>query len=186
MSKTTFVEYLVYKGEKSSGIVVIKTEKGNSKYRTFTYHKKGKYRVGVNITEKQALFLRRNHADLFMMEKTEVQGMDLILKDLEEIVPRFQLELDKSPHTALRYIIEASMVLLGIFHGDEDSNAFLQALLENVSNGYREELGNVKTKELFTKVTESIPDEIEEEISKGKPVQELNAKSKTSLKRRNK
>lgn len=186
MSKTTFVDYLIYKGEKKTGMIVIKTEKGNSKFRTFTYVKGVKYRVGVNVTEKQALFLRRNHSDLFVMEKIEVQGMDLILKDLEEIVPRFHSELDKSADTTLRYINEASMVLLGIFHGNEDSDAFLQRLLHCISNGYREEIGNVRTKEIFTGIASEIPDKIEQEISKAKPVQELNTEPRTLLKRRNK
>jgi len=158
-----FVDYVVYKGEKATGTLVIKSEKANSPLRVFTYGPKKKYRVGTDIHPRQAQFLTRNHNDLFRLEKIEVKGLDLILADLEGIIPRFQKELGKSAEITFRYISQAVLILLGVPFNKDDPEECLKVSLEILLKGYPDVKNVLEKAQKETKIKEQKEEEPKEE-----------------------
>lgn len=132
----SFVDFVIYKGEKKNGTIVIKNEKPNSLLRIFSYEKGKKYRVGTDIHTKQAQFLTRNHNDLFRLEQIEVKGTDLILTDLELIIPRFQREINKPIEITFRHICEASLKLLGVDLNLDNPVSCMEKMVNILEKGY--------------------------------------------------
>jgi len=140
MSKVTEVEYLVYKGEKPNGTVVIKSEKPGTSLRIFSYTKGKKYRIGSDVHPRQVQFLTRNHRDLFRVEKVQVKGTELIQSDLESVIPRFLTEVGEDKVKAFRFASEACMFLLGISFDKNDPLSSFEALVVNAIQTYKDDL----------------------------------------------
>jgi len=186
MSKETFVEYVVYKGEKASGSVVIKSEKPNSPFRVFVYTKGTKYRVGSGINVNQARFLIRNHADLFRLEKVKVEGRELVSKSLEEVISQLKAEIECSPESLLGNLIEASMDLLGFSSQKDLESDRVEKLLKTLPNIYKDSMDMNSLKSIFLSMARSIqtPEKVVEKVTETVEETEEESSTKRLLKRR--
>lgn len=190
MSEKAYIEYVIYKGEKPNGSVVVKSERPNSPFRVFSYTKGVKYRVGVGINPNQAKFLTRNHSDLFLLERQEMNGVDLVYKELEEIIPRFKREFGNDPAVTLRCVLEACMGLMNIDYNKSETGSILKVILGQMVSSYQKEIDPRKLKDIFKEVSDSIIDlpekkeEVKEEDWVEKDIEEEKPRLKPTLKKR--
>jgi len=87
------VNYLVYKGNKKEGSLVVKVVHANSPFRNLKYQEGMKLKIGVEIPESVAEFLAGDYKDLFKVESEEVSVSDIFREELLNLIDNCEEQL---------------------------------------------------------------------------------------------